>query len=105
MLLEAAGGEVLVAELDGRVVGCLTTSIMHVLQRPKPLGRMSMVVVEEGLRGRGIGAALVRAAEQSFKARGCGLVEVTSNLRRKDAHRFYEQLGYERSSFRFFREL
>ncbi len=39
---------VLVAELDGAVVGCLSTSVMRVLHRPAPVGRISMMVVEEG---------------------------------------------------------
>ena len=99
--LEASGQVALVAELDGRAVACLATSIMPVLHRPKPVGRMSMVVVEQGLRGRRIGEQLVRAGEAWLKDRGCGLIEVTSNVKRTDAHRFYERLGYEKTSWRF----
>lgn len=95
------GTLVLVAEADGRVVGCLSTSIMQVLHRLKLVGRISMMVVDEALRGLGIGARLVRAAERALAEQGCGLVEVTSNLVRTDAHRFYERLGYERTSLRF----
>jgi len=103
-VLEDAGLVALVAELDGRVVGCLATSIMPVLHRPKPVGRISMMVVEEGLRSQGIGAQLVRAAEDWLKRQGCGLIEVTSNVKREKAHRFYERLGFERTSFRFARD-
>jgi predicted N-acetyltransferase YhbS len=99
--MHADGRLVLVAELDGEVIGCLSTSVMRVLHRPKPVGRISMMVVEEALRGRGIGKALVRAAERALVGQGCGLVEVTSNLARTEAHRFYEKLGYERTSLRF----
>ena len=103
--MAAEGRLVLVAERDGAVVGCLTTSAMRVLHRPAPVGRISMMVVDEALRGHGIGAALVRAAEEALAARGCGLVEVTSNQRRTDAHRFYEKLGYERTSVRLAKAL
>jgi predicted N-acetyltransferase YhbS len=103
--MQAEGRLVLVAELDGEVVGCLSTSVMRVLHRPAPLGRISMMVVDEALRGRGIGAALVRAAEKALAERGCRLVEVTSNLRRAEAHRFYERLGYERTSVRLAKEI
>lgn len=96
---------VLVAELDGGVVACLTTSSLRVLHRPAPVGRISMMVVDEGLRGQGIGAALVREAEGMLAADGCYMVEVTSNLRRVDAHRFYEKLGYERTSVRLAKTL
>jgi predicted N-acetyltransferase YhbS len=102
--MEAEGRIVLVAEQDGRVIGCLSTSVMRVLHRPAPVGRISMMVVDEACRGRGIGARLVRAAEEALVAAGCQLVEVTSNLARTEAHRFYERLGYERTSVRLARE-
>lgn len=102
--MEQRGLIALVAELDGRVVGCLATSIMPVLHRPKPVGRISMMVVEEGLRSQGIGERLVRTAEAWLKEQGCGLIEVTSNMKRTDAHRFYQRLGFEPTSFRFARD-
>lgn len=103
-LMEREGRLVLVAELEGQVVGCLSTSVMRVLHRPAPVGRISMMVVDEAVRNRGVGAQLVSAAEQALVASGCQLVEVTSNLARTDAHRFYERLGYERTSVRLARE-
>jgi PhnO protein len=102
--LEQDGRLVLVAELEGTVVGCLSTSVMRVLHRPAPVGRISMMVVDAAVRGRGIGAELVRAAEQALVAGGCQVVEVTSNLARTEAHRFYERLGYQRTSLRLARE-
>lgn len=96
---------VLVAEIDDAVVGCLSTSIMRVLHRPAPVGRISMMVVDEAHRSRGIGAQLVRAAEEVLAAQGCYMVEVTSHLRRTEAHRFYERLGYVRNSVKLAREL
>lgn len=104
-LLDAEGRIVLVAELDGAVVGCLTTSVMRVLHRPAPVGRISMMVVDEAVRSRGIGAVLVRAAEEALAGQGCYMVEVTSHVRRTEAHRFYERLGYEKTSVRLAREL
>jgi GNAT superfamily N-acetyltransferase len=103
--MAAEGRRVLVAELDGAVAGCLSTSVMRVLHRPAPVGRISMMVVDEALRGRGIGAALVRAAEEALAAQGCAMIEVTSNRRRTEAHRFYERLGYERTSVRLAKTL
>ena len=94
-------GAVLVAEKEGDVIGCLSTSVMRVLHRPAPVGRISMMVVDEGHRGRGIGVQMVREAERILAAKGCQLVEVTSNNRRIDAHRFWESNGYERTSSRF----
>ena len=103
--MTAEGQLVLVAEIEAQVIGCLSTSVMRVLHRPASVGRISMMVVDERLRNRGIGAALVRAAERALAERGCYMVEVTSHVRRTDAHRFYERLGYERTSVRLAREL
>jgi ribosomal protein S18 acetylase RimI-like enzyme len=99
-ILVKAGQQALVAEKGG-IVGVLTTSMMTVLHRPKPVGRISMLVVAEEARGGGIGGALVAEAEKRLAAGGCGLVEVTSNRQRLRAHTFYERLGYERTSYRF----
>ena len=103
--MEAEDRVVLVAELDGAVVGCLTTSVMRVLHRPALVGRISMMVVDETLRSRGIGAHLVRAAEEALATQGCYMIEVTSHMRRTEAHRFYERLGYARTSVRLAKEL
>src|SRR4051812_45030677 len=68
-----SGQPVLVADRAG-VIGVLTTSTMHVLHRPRPVGRISMMVVTADARSGGIGAALVAEAEARLKAAGCGLV-------------------------------
>ncbi len=104
-ILETAGECALVAELDGKVVACLSISTTKVLHRPAPVGRISMMVVDEALRGRGIGAELVAAAERLLAERGCQLVEVTSNVKLRAAHAFYERIGFERTSHRFARSL
>jgi ribosomal protein S18 acetylase RimI-like enzyme len=98
--LKKAGDPALVAE-RGAIAGILTTNVMQVLHRPRPVGRITMLAVAETLRGQGIGTALVAEAEKRLAAKGCGLVEVTSNIKRLRAHAFYERLGYERTSYRF----
>lgn len=98
-------GAVLVAVSQGTVVGVITTNIMSVLHRPKPVGRLSALIVSKQERGEGVGSALVSAAEKMLKQRGCGLVEVTSNFRLEEAHSFYKRIGYEATSFRFKKEV
>lgn len=89
------------ASSPGHLLGTATLHLTPVLHRAGPVGRVSALVVDETRRGQGIGRSLMRAAEQWAAERGCVLMEVTSNMRRADAHGFYEGLGYERTSFRF----
>jgi ribosomal protein S18 acetylase RimI-like enzyme len=78
---------------------------MTVLHRAQPVGRITSLAVDPRARGRGLGRALMDAAEDELRARGCGLIEVTSHMRREEAHTFYEHLSYERTSYRFMRPL
>jgi GNAT superfamily N-acetyltransferase len=98
---EEGNAAIVAVGANDSLVGLATLHTMTVLHRTKPLGRITALVVDEPARGRGVGRALVAAAEERFVRAGCGLLEVTSNLRRADAHAFYEHLGYERSSYRF----
>jgi len=95
------GERVYVATVDAEVVGVVTAHITPVLHRPTSVGRLTMLVVVEEMRGRGIGRALVETAERELVAAGCELIEVTSNEKLDTAHAFYERLGYERTSHRF----
>jgi GNAT superfamily N-acetyltransferase len=95
----------LVATDGDEVMGMCGISAMSTVHRPAPVGRISVMIVAEQHRGRGIGALLVAEAERRLAGRGCKLIEVTSNERRGRAHRFYERLGYQRTSLRFAKTL
>jgi GNAT superfamily N-acetyltransferase len=100
------GNSALVAESEfGSLLGVCTLHSTRVLHRAKPVGRITALVVEEAERGRGIGRLLVAAAERELLRAGCGLLEITSNARRIEAHAFYESLGYEKTSVRLFKNL
>jgi len=102
--LRKANQPLLVADRSG-LIGCLTWHVTPVIHRPRPVGRITMLVVAEDERGGGVGSLLVAAAEERLRALGCGLVEVTSNMKRMRAHAFYERLGFERTSYRFAKTL
>jgi ribosomal protein S18 acetylase RimI-like enzyme len=94
----------LVAE-QGEVIGVLAWHVTPVLHRPGPVGRITMMVVAEGERRRGVGRAMVDAACAQMRSKGCGLIEVTSNVDLSGAHGFYRRLGFERTSYRFAKAL
>jgi GNAT superfamily N-acetyltransferase len=102
---EQLGEEALVAQVDGEVVGVCVLHATPVLHRPAPVGRLTAVVVRAALRGAGVGRALVAASEARLRERGCELLELTSNMPLVEAHAFYERLGFEKTSYRFFKPL
>jgi GNAT superfamily N-acetyltransferase len=93
--IQGAGGEVLVAERHGEVVAvCQLLVFRHLQARGGLCAELESVHVHPDHRGSGIGRALVGAAVDRARARGCYRVQLTSNRQREDAHRFYESLGF-----------
>ena len=88
----------IVAQLDGRVVGCLQlTFIPGIAFKGAWRGLIEAVRVAGDLRGRGLGAVLIEYAVEQCRAFGCGMVQLTSHKSRTRAHAFYERLGWDRS--------
>ena len=89
-------GRFLVAVVDDAVVGCLQLNIIPSLaRRGTTLAIIDSVRIDSRLRGQGYGEALVREAIRLAKLSGAGLMELASNVIRKDAHRFYQRLGFQ----------
>jgi GNAT superfamily N-acetyltransferase len=87
--------EMVVAELDGRVVGCFQLSFIPGLSRRGAWrAQIESVRIDSALRGRGAGQAMMDWAIARARARGCALVQLTTDKRRPDAHRFYARLGF-----------
>jgi len=87
--------ELWVVEHDGGVAGTLQLSYLPSLSRNgMRRALVEAVRVRADLRGGGVGAAFMRHAIGRARDRGCGLVQLTSDARRDDAHRFYERLGF-----------
>ena len=84
-----------VADRAGEVVGCLQLSFLPGLSHLGMWrGQIEGVRVASSRRGSGIGKAMIQWAIEQCRGRGCGLVQLTTDKRRTDAHRFYEGLGF-----------
>jgi GNAT superfamily N-acetyltransferase len=92
---------VLVAELDGEVVGLAALDVRQGLEHEEPRGRVIAFVVRADARGRGVARAMLRAIEDAARATGAVHLHVTSAEHRTDAHAAYRALGFEATGLRF----
>jgi GNAT superfamily N-acetyltransferase len=79
-----------VADLDGRVVG-----LTGALALEGPRYELEPIVVDAGLRGRGIGDALARAVIERARSDGMRGVDVKPVARNSDAIRFFHAHGFD----------
>jgi GNAT superfamily N-acetyltransferase len=94
--IDADPAQLLVVATDGdAVVGTLQLTLIPGIARRGALrAQIEAVRVHDDLRGRGLGGALIAWAIDEARRRDCALVQLTSDKRRADAHRFYERLGF-----------
>ncbi|MCE7007801.1 GNAT family N-acetyltransferase [Kibdelosporangium philippinense] len=87
-----------VVVLDGVVAGTLQLTFTPGLSRlGMKRATIEAVRVHADHRGSGLGQRFIEWAISEARARGCGLVQLTTDASRVDAHRFYERLGFEPS--------
>lgn len=100
-LLEHDATTLLLARLDQRLVGVLTLVIY-----PLPTGlraHIDDVVVDDSVRGHGVGRALVEAALQAAQQQGARTVDLTSRPGRDAAIGLYTKLGFIRRDSHLYR--
>ncbi|MGY1650791.1 N-acetyltransferase family protein [Geodermatophilus sp. SYSU D01119] len=87
-----------VADGGGTVVGTLQLSFLPGLSRGGALrAQVEGVRVAAAARGQGLGEAMLRWCAAEARRRGAALLQLTTDVRRPDARRFYERLGFEAS--------
>ena len=94
-----SGNQIIVAVDDNDdVMGCLQLTLTPGLARlGMTRATIEAVRIARDHRGSGLGEQMFRFAIDEAKKAGCGLVQLTTDRARPDAHRFYEKLGFEPS--------
>lgn len=95
-----------VAEYNNEIAGTFALLIMdNLAHRGEPSSIIEDVVVKSNLRGKKIGREMMRFAMDISRRKGCYKMVLSSHLRRVNAHRFYESLGFKKHGFSFVADL
>lgn len=96
---------VFLAEQDGKPVGLATSHIITPINHPNDVAWLTSLVIDESVRGTGVGRALVGAVEEFARAMGCKRLSVTTAEHRTGAQALYPRLGFEYTGRRFGKKL
>ncbi|AIF68655.1 hypothetical protein PAP_01065 [Palaeococcus pacificus DY20341] len=96
-ILKAPNAHLLVAELNGKIVGALHLNIRRTILHSAPSGLIDELVVSKEHRGMGIGGNLIEAAVELCRELGCVEVEVSTEISNLRAREFYKSMGFEES--------
>jgi N-acetylglutamate synthase-like GNAT family acetyltransferase len=84
-----------VVEFEGEVVGFVAVHVMPRFEHSDRVARVLALVVDPGVRERGVGHRLMDEAESVARETGCAFIEVTAGHHRADAMQLFESIGYE----------
>ncbi|MFL5498287.1 MAG: GNAT family N-acetyltransferase [Gemmatimonadaceae bacterium] len=98
---------VLVAELEGKVIGYTYAGIedYDYMSLRGPAGALYDIVVDPDHRGRGVGRRLLHATLEALKVRGAPRVVLSTAERNEPAQRLFEKAGFRRTMIEMTREL
>jgi GNAT superfamily N-acetyltransferase len=95
---------VIVADNGGEVLGFVAVHALPRFEHSDRILRIMALVVDAGVRERGVGRLLMEEAERLGRDLGAAFAEVTAGHHRPDARRLYEDLGYDASVAAYFRK-
>ena len=91
----------IVAIEDNKVVGVLISRVINRLAKKKNILFIDDLIVNEKCRNIGIGKLLIQTATAYAISKDCGALELTSMIQNINAHRFYENNGFEKRQYKF----
>ncbi|MDM2987997.1 aminoalkylphosphonate N-acetyltransferase [Citrobacter sp. CK196] len=90
---------------DGQAVGMIGLHMQYHLHHANWIGEIQELVVMPQARGLKVGSRLLAWAEEEARQAGAEMTELSTSVKRHDAHRFYLREGYAQSHFRFTKAL
>ena len=94
--------KIYIAKYNDEIVGTFSLSIMdNISHLGKCSGLIESVVVRKDMRSKGIGRKMMEYAFEICRKNNCYKMNLSSNLKRERAHKFYENLGFEKHGYSF----
>jgi len=91
----------ILAEEAGVPIGFLSCHNQNLLHHDGAVFEIVELVVDEAVRGKGVGKKMIQYLEEQLKDTSYELIEVASSSKRTQAHNFYEQCGFEATHYKF----
>jgi len=95
----------LLAQSASEVIGFVSAELVPYFPNGSTICRVTALIVSINHRGRRVGERLLSGAADFARGHHCSGIEITSAEHRIEAHRFYQRVGFTRTSFRFFQAL
>ncbi len=91
-----------IAQTEQEIVGTFAILIMeNIGHLGNPSAIVEDVAVSSKFQNKGIGKQMMAYAMEYAKSKGCYKLVLSSNLKRQNAHQFYESLGFEKHGYSF----
>ena len=94
-----------VVKKNNKLVGYASVCFKLSMQEQGFIGHLSELVIDESFRGKGIGTEFLKHVEKNIKKEGCKELQLPSTFKRKKAHKFYENQGYKKTSYYFWKKI
>ncbi len=90
---------------DNKLIGTLVGLVCRILAMDcNPVMFMEMMVVSDEWKGKGVGKKLLIRLEEISKHKECFFIQFCSSMFRKEAHGFYEAMGYKNDVVKGYRK-
>jgi GNAT superfamily N-acetyltransferase len=98
--------KIYIAKYNDKIVGTFSLSIMdNIAHMGQSSGLVEDVVVKKSMRSKGTGRKMMEYALEICRKNNCYKMNLSSNLKRERAHKFYERLGFKKHGYSFSIEL
>jgi len=100
-----SNSEIFVAEHSDSIVGLMALIYFDYFPTSQKICRITALVVKASKRSRGIGTKLIRFAQAEGLKEHCAGIEITTATGREGTHVYYKNLGFAKTSFRFYKSI